>query len=116
MDKEKRNFPRYILKGRAIAVLSPTDIMPYQIIDISRNGLAFSYRGSEGWGDDLLELILQDDENFYLDKIPIRIISDSPLDESSQYLRRCGVQFGELTPNQKAQLDYFIQKHLVGLA
>ena len=116
MDKEKRKFPRYIVKGRVIAKLSPNDIMPYQIIDISRNGLAFSYHGSEAWGDELLELMLFDDENFYLDKIPIRIISDSPLDESSQHLRRCGVQFGELTPNQKAQLEYFIQKHAVGQA
>ena len=116
MDKDNRKFSRFIVKGRANAILSPNHILPYQIIDISRNGLAFSYRGSLAWGDELLELILLDDENFYLDKIPIRIISDSPLDESSQHLRRCGVQFGELTPSQEAQLEYFIQKHTVGIA
>ena len=116
MDKDKRKYSRVIVKGQATAILSPNHIMPYQIIDISRHGLAFSYRGAQAWDNELLELILFDDENFYLDKIPIRIISDSPLDESSQHLRRCGVQFGELTPSQEAQLEYFIQRHTVGIA
>lgn len=116
MAKEKRKYARFIVKGRATAILSPDNIMPYQIIDISRNGLAFSYEGHEAWGNELLELILLDDENFYLDKIPIRIVSDSPLDDSSRHLRRCGVQFGELTPGQEAQLEYFLQKHTVGIA
>lgn len=117
MDKDNRKYSRYLVKGRAVAILSPNNIMPYQIIDISRNGLAFTYYGPEEWSDDLLlELKLSDGEDFSIDQVPIRIISDSPLDESSQHLRRCGVQFGELTPSQQAQLEYFLQKHTVGLA
>ena len=115
-EEEQRKFRRFLIKGRAVAVLSPNNILPYQIIDISRNGLTFSYQGQQGWGDELLQLELYDDENFRLDKIPIRIVSDCALDESSQNLRRCGVQFGELTPSQKALLEYFIQKHTVGIA
>ncbi len=97
-------------------MLSPNHILPYQIIDISRNGLAFCHHGQLKWGDELLQLELYDDENLYLDKIPIRIVSDCALDESSTDLRRCGVQFGELTPSQEAQLEYFIQEHTFGLA
>jgi len=117
MEDEKRKYARYILTGRAVAILSPNNIIPYQILDISRNGLAFSYYGSEFWNDEVLELELLDgEENFSLDKIPIRIISDCASDESSKNLRRCGVQFGELSPGQNALLDYFIQKYTVGIA
>ena len=116
MSEERRQSQRYLVKGRAVAVLSPNHILPYQIIDISRDGLAFSYHGQQKWDDELLQLELYDDENLFLDKIPIRIVSDCPLDESSRDLRRCGVQFGELTPSQEAQLEYFLQKHTVGLA
>lgn len=116
MGEENRKEQRYLVKGRAVAVLSPNHILPYQILDISRNGLAFSYSGPQKWSDELLQLELYDDENLWLDKIPIRIVSDCPLDESSRDLRRCGVQFGELTPSQEAQLEYFIQEHTIGLA
>ncbi|MEJ2690111.1 MAG: PilZ domain-containing protein [Deltaproteobacteria bacterium] len=116
MSEDRRKAQRYLVKGRFVAVLSPNNILPYQVLDISRNGLAFSYHGQQIWEDELLQLELHDDENIYLDKIPIRIVSDCPLDESCKDLRRCGVQFGELTPTQKAQLEYFIQKHTIGLA
>lgn len=116
MQQEKRKEKRYIVKGRALAIVSPNNIMPFQILDISRSGLAFSYSGVEEWGNDLLEMELFDDEDFSIDQIPIKIISDIPADDSSHALRRCGVQFGELSPNQEAQLEYFIQKHTVGIA
>ncbi|MEW6428472.1 MAG: PilZ domain-containing protein [Thermodesulfobacteriota bacterium] len=116
MQQEKRKEKRYMVRGRALALVSPNNIMPFQILDISRSGLAFSYNGTEDWGNELLELELFDDEDFYLDQIPIKIISDIPVDDTSHALRRCGVQFGELSPNQQALLEYFIQKHTVGIA
>lgn len=116
MKEDKRQHLRYVVKGRAISSASPTGITPCQIIDISRQGMAFSYNGMGQWGDDLLEMDLIDDEDFYLNKLPIRIVSDCALDDSSPALRRCGIQFGELTPNQQAQLEYFIQKNKVGIA
>ena len=116
MSEERRKFQRYLVRGSVVVVLTTGDLLPCRIIDISRNGLAFSYQGALKWGDELLQLGLQDDENFSLDKIPVRIVSDCALDESSQVRRRCGVQFGELTPDQEAQLDYFIQRHIFGTA
>lgn len=116
MSEEQRKSQRFIVKGRAVAVLSPNHILPYQILDISRDGLAFNHYGPQKWDDELLQLQLYDDEELFLDKIPIRIVSDCPLDESTRDLRRCGVQFGELTPSQKAQLEYFIQEHTIGVA
>jgi len=116
MKSEKRKQQRYLVKGRAIAIVSPNNILPYEILDISQSGLAFSYRGLEQWENDLLELELIYDQECCIDKVPIKIISDSPLDDSSRALRRCGVQFGELTPNQQSQLEYFIQEHTIGIA
>ncbi len=114
--KEKRKEKRYLVKGRAMALVSPNNIMPYQILDISRHGLAFAYAGKEEWGDELLELDLFDEDDCRIDRLPIKIVADCPLDDSSSNLRRCGVQFGELSPSQQAQLEYFIQKHTVGIA
>ncbi len=116
MVKEKRKEKRYIIKGRAMALVSPNNIMPYQILDISRSGLAFAYPGKEDWGEELLELDLFDEDDYRIDRLPIKIVADCPLDDSSSNLRRCGVQFGELSPSQQAQLEYFIQKHTVGVA
>jgi hypothetical protein len=61
--------------------------------------------------------ILPAGDSSYLYKIPCRAVWDRKVNEnhfSSISMRRCGVQFGELTPYQKAQLEQFIQDHTTG--
>jgi len=86
---------------------------------MSREGLAFRYIAGHERPNGALELeILLGDHSFYLDKIPFKTISDcetaNEVPFSSIKMRRSGVQFGDLTPNQISQLEYFIQNHTKG--
>jgi hypothetical protein len=91
-----------------------------QITDISVGGLAFDYVGDdEGSSAELRELdILMLDGAFHLYNIPCRIISDLVTHQShpglTTNMRRCGVQFEELTVYQSGRLRYFIEKHTTG--
>jgi hypothetical protein len=60
------------------------------------------------------------DGDFYLGKLPIRVISDvrvvSATSSDSITLRECWVEFKDLTPRQRAKLEEFIENHTVGEA
>ncbi len=92
-----------------------------KIIDISEGGLAFRYINTEDKTSGPCELdIFLSDGNFYLNKVPFKNISDVEMDNvpslASIRMRRCGLQFGDLTPDQIFDLEYFIENHTVGEA
>jgi len=116
---DRRKHRRFQLHDSAFVVFRapwPHSTKVGQIIDISRQGLAFRYIADEGWsnGSSELEIVLAN-HSFYLDKVPFKTISDSKTDNdvpfSSIEMRRSVVQFGDLTPNQISQLEYFIWNH-----
>jgi len=116
---DKRKHKRFRSQDLAFVALGSHSREIGQIIDISRGGLAFRYIAD---GDRLnesreLEIYLAK-YGFHLEKVPFNTISDfeltSELPLSSIIMRRCGVQFGELTQDQVSQLGYFIQNHTVG--
>ena len=113
---ERRKRKRFQVHVGAFAVIRPESTKLGQIIDISHEGLSFQYpvAASQSNGASELDVFLAGD-GFYLEKIPIKTVSDLKVPKKfsnrSLPMRRCGVQFGELTDNQIAQLEYFIQKH-----
>lgn len=112
---EQRAYRRYIAKGRAMAVVPPNFVMPYPIINISINGLAFGYTGQGDWPKDIVELDIYNDQGFSLNKVPGIIISDCSAGDGASLKRRCCVEFGDLSPEQKERLAYFIDNHTIGL-
>jgi hypothetical protein len=84
-------------------------------MDISMGGLAFSYVAGEDQPNRSYELgILLAEHSFHLTKIPFETIWDKEAEQLpsiSLRMRRCGLQFGELTRDQKSQLEYFVQHH-----
>jgi len=114
---EKREHKRFQAPPSAFVIYGPYFTSRAQIIDISTNGLAFrcplAKRPSEG----LFELdILFARGSFYVGKLPVRIVSHvvapkRPFDAIP--MRRCGLQFGELTRHQKSQVEYFVQNFSV---
>jgi hypothetical protein len=56
--------------------------------------------------------------DFYLGKLPIKIISDVRVVKTTSAdeitLRECWVEFEKLTPQQEAKLKEFIETHTVG--
>jgi len=87
-----------------------------QIINVSKGGLAFCYvpGGQQLSGAFKMDIFLSGN-GFYLKKVPFQIISDFYIESqvpcSNVAIKQCGGQFGELTHNQMAQLDYFIGSH-----
>lgn len=106
---DRRSHRRYKATAGVFAVNSKFG----QIIDISRGGLSFRYVERRGWPKELFEMgVLYGDDDFCLDNLAIKTISDcvvaNGLSSYSTIIRRCGVQFGELTPKQIRDLEYFI--------
>jgi hypothetical protein len=89
-----------------------------QIINISKDGLAFRCIDKNGEPDEPFELdvlFIQDSICFtYLKNVPFKIAWTSPTasKKSSRNVKTklLGVQFGKMMPNQIAQLDRFIQE------
>ena len=119
---ERRKHKRFQVRNGAFVVLGtppwPHSTKVGQIVDMSMGGLAFSYIAEQEPSNGSFELcIFLADSSFHLRKIPFETISDLETDEvpfSSITMKRSGVQFGELTPNQISQLKYFIQSHTIG--
>lgn len=103
----ERSHKRYKSKEGALAVLNCA--IPFHLIDISKNGLAFRYVGIEKWFDDPVELdIVYDD--FCLKNLMVHSVSDLQVSNGVIQTRRHSVSFSQLTPSQKVQLEQFIER------
>ncbi|HSH13176.1 MAG TPA: PilZ domain-containing protein [Desulfurivibrionaceae bacterium] len=103
--KERRIHPRHPVKAGTITTNNQTG----EIIDISMGGLAFSYVDRGDWqGESFDRGMLLGERDLCIEDVPLKIISDCAINSGLSIIRRCGVQFGKLTPKQMAQLEYFI--------
>jgi hypothetical protein len=117
---ERRKHKRFRVPRDAYVAVRPAYLKLGRVIDIGIGGLTFRYIAEEHPPDLSSQLdIFLASEDFYLDKVPFETISDFQADAipfSSVRMRRTGVQFRDLTPDQKAQLEKFIQDHTIGEA
>ena len=119
---ERRKHKRFqvYVPGHAYDRLSSATLG--QIIDIGNGGLSFRYIASKKLPYTSLELdIVLPNRVSYLKKLPSRIMSDSAIDGETSIssragttTRRCGVQFGDLTDDQRVDLNYFIHAYTIG--
>ncbi len=115
---ERRKRKRFQVHVGAFAVIRPEFTKLGQIIDISHEGLSFQYpvAASQSNGASELDVFLAGD-GFFLEKMPFKTVSDRRLARKSSKaflpLRRCSVQFKDLTGIQIARLEYFIQNHTI---
>jgi hypothetical protein len=96
--------------------LYPSFTVVGQIMDIGSGGLAFRYVASEERTNGSTSLnILLTDRSFCMEKVPFKTTWDFPIPSDFSFgpitLRHCGVQFGELTDEQKFNLEHFICNH-----
>ena len=106
--QERRGYKRFSVKNRSTVLISPTTVLSYGVLDISDSGLAFSYTGWEKWPKEGVKIDILDQE-FFLENLPVLVISDVQLNEGSKKLRRCGVNFIDLKVNQEAILRQYIE-------
>ncbi len=113
---ERRRYKRYRVKEGALAFLGA---VPGSISDISEGGLAVHYVVFEKQPEEDLQLdIFFGRDDFYLADLPGRKVSDADSSPDVTFsrirVRRMGVQFGELTGEQKSRLKYFILHNTLG--
>lgn len=114
----QRTCTRFKVKDRAFTKLSDNS-SPYHvalIVDMSRSGMAFSYLGAASISPNVSCLDILYEDGLCLNAIPVKIISDISIERKKIPTRRCGVQFGELTPMQQSHIENFIQKYAEGTA
>lgn len=122
---ERRKHHRFKVKEGALAefykpslfkLRKPRITKSAPIVELSGGGLTFQYISRNLWTPNLNELSISEPDNkLKIGKLPFKTITDYSVSrvENAMSLRRCGVKFEELTPNQKYQLHYFIQNHTI---
>ena len=109
-DRERRRNPRFQVGEGAFAFINN---IPFSIMNVSSGGMQLqSVLYDDAPPENLtLDIFLKND-NFYLQDIPVRLVrvkkafARTPF--TSTQLRCFGLQFGELTEQQKTRIDYFI--------
>lgn len=112
---EARQHQRFEVVDEAFVLLDPDSTKLGAVVDISMGGLSFSHMAIKPLSSELFELdLFLIGQNFYFEKVPYKRVWDLETKEgtsSAGPMRRCGVQFGELTHSQAAQIRHFIQNY-----
>jgi len=111
----RRQRERFRINGRAFVYYETHAPKIAEIIDISTEGVAFSYVGSAETVNQkhYLEMILPDSTRF-MEKLPCKTISDCQIDSGMDEglgTRRSSVQFSDLTDDQRAKIACFINDY-----
>jgi hypothetical protein len=115
---ERRQQKRFQARDGAFVILKSPHTGMGPLIDIGMDGLRFDYVSWRALPVVTIALdIFLTGSAFSLYDAPCRSIWGETIYEtppSPLYWKRCGVQFGELTPDQISQLEYFIENHTTG--
>ncbi len=111
---ENRSFTRYPANDSSAVLLTPGDIISYDVMDISKSGMAFCYTGNaiNRVMNRTAVTLFGDSGSF---SIAVQVISDTELKEAGgwaeeePYLRRCGVKFIFLTHEDEMTVQEYIQ-------
>jgi hypothetical protein len=126
--RENRKHTRYQVPEGSFVTLGPSKAVMGQILDISMGGLAFRYinNHSEAPKHEGLADIYLTEGDVCVTSVPIKTVSDfdapdtvtrkadGPLPVSCRGMRRCGVEFGEMSQSQMSQLAQCIQAQSMG--
>ncbi len=108
---DKRKHKRFDVKDGAYTVLNYQPTVMGQIINMSAEGIAATYKGKRLKKSFEIDLFISD-AGFYLDQIPVKTITDHKIAgkffSGSEKIWQRSMQFGELTDDQQSQLDEFL--------
>jgi hypothetical protein len=114
---ERRKHKRYSVSEGAFVALRPPDSGVGRLIDISMSGLTFDYVTMQPPSAKATELnVFVTNSAFSLREIPIRSVWDLTtydIPTTPLHKRRCGVEFGDLTSDQRLQIEHFIENYTV---
>lgn len=113
---ERRRHKRFLVPDGTLAVFGRSRTIVGSLIDISMGGLAFRYVTDEELPRDASEIdILLAEGLSHLYGLPCETVYDIETANRTRLAimteRRRGLKFGELSPNQKLHLEYFIRNY-----
>jgi len=122
MPAEQRMHERLAVKDGALAAFSRFDGCSFckvgDIVDISLAGLSYCYlKETEPTPESTqLEIFGYKEPRLHLQKIPCKVIYESNLRDPfglglGTRTIRCGLEFGDLSPKQRSQLELFIENY-----
>lgn len=115
--EERRLHPRFKASDRAlVAVSGDYSGLPYNLIDISMGGMAFLHLSASLLSQTLRQMDIYLNEDRQICSLPVSVVADHKLADYSRLRRRCSVRFGELTEEQRVQLQGFISRHAAAFA
>jgi len=105
-QRESRRCRRFPVKDGVIAL----DSVYGEIIEMSFGGLSFRYTGYDNTAGQAAEVgIIFGGEKLFFDDLPLANVCDTGMDEAGA-VRRRGMAFGDLVPEQVITLARFIRK------
>jgi hypothetical protein len=110
---EQREHPRFQVKDKTSFVLNPDWPTMGEVVDISCGGLAFNYLSEDEWprAEGIGSVIFGNHDSCLTD-LPLHVVDDFPVADIAvspdKKHRRCCLQFGDLTKDQKFLLECFI--------
>lgn len=114
---ERRQHQRFKAPEKTLAI---TPSIIGQIVDISAGGCELKYIDNNGkLAQEGAMDILMNDKGFYMEQLPIAMAwQDRPASSalSTIVIRKVGLRFANLTPNQRERIDYFIKNYAIGVA
>lgn len=110
---ERRRHPRYTVQKGAVAFSDTSINRLGHVEDIGVGGVSFRYMYFDDESESTHTLNLYFPKyNFYLKRLAVRLISDIEEYNPSQFktviMKRCGMEFLRLTPEQKKEIERFI--------
>jgi len=112
---ERRRKRRFPAKDGCLVTIQIDPVKPWQILDISEEGLSFRYIGGAEKLKPLSELdILTCDTSVCIERVPFRLVSDRTMVDQAPrkfQMNRCSVQFCSLTPEQETGLTSFLRDY-----
>ena len=122
---EQRRHSRFLPVENTFAALGRNFTKVGKVIDISLGGLSIEYIAGEGnnHDDSLVDIFLTND-GFHLYNVPCSVVSDIELQVPHvnnmfvEFLttKRCGIQFSEISKEDKNQLKLFIDTRTIRVA
>jgi hypothetical protein len=121
METERRKFTRFLVPENVYAALGPSFSKVGRIKNISVGGLAIEYLtdGDSAIGSSHVDIFIRGEE-FYLSKLPCKIVYDVPIEPtagpqaSGLTQKRCGVQFYRFPNGPTKRLEGFLKVGTIG--
>ena len=115
---ERRKYKRFTAEDGTFVLFGSQPTVSGKMIDISENGVGFTYLASKCRTTKSIAFTLMSVLRSlnYRGIKGITVSDFRPADQSTEFERRCGIQFNALTEDQKGEIKAFIQSCTVSAA